>query len=1103
MNGIQGLDQNKIKNFYYNKMIACLSGGANKDYITNSKATGFTSWSPNNVRYIYLSPTRIEVVCYLKNALTSSPVQESEIKISQTAFGNAYCKSPLNALVAGRVFSNLEAIFLDVSSGVPFQWYMGAFLKELHSSGEQGGTPQDKYPMFRGVFAVNPNVFKHATDVFKTPKGVPLTEQDVSEMYNFLLNKGIVQKIILWNRVVRTYSLRPKWYDLDAPGGHLAMVLKTLVSIDTKERGTTPKRDTSADKDQKSRVRANQNEKLLGGLLSIYIETMKLCAIARRSGNTTKEMEPYLASLYSSSEEALRHVSGVFYSETKPYVVNVLGVGTKRLEMLSRVGFCVQSIGDPNWDYRGSAKFTECMDKVMVNLYNGLFDGNNGLLGYLGKAFPDLHIPCDAETMSERLVVICRVFKEFCNHLYKNARLNIEPEVILFDKKEPKFEQISAREAASKGVTISPLCGDYIVLLFELFSTLSYFSKISVSYPEGTMQNLLNTVASEIELTKVGREYMSFYNTEYVPAQGGRTKSQYILFRKMDSKLLVDSIFGNQKDIKLEDTLEAVSGYTDEIILSRLMNLNTLINNTLFSGLNFLFSHATKDFVPDAFAKEPYKGLLHYKMVKQLGIGFEGTLTSKYAPHLIETPDRLPHKFIAVHEKALVYCLLGVTGSSLQHWVDAFNIGSRPNIDILYGMYLKDRYVDGCNLRDLQVVEIQAKMEEKLNKIPSEDVERFKKLIAGYVIACRVCLADNLICNLARKDGTTEKIQAECAFADKWIERLSAFGLDTSIGEEVGWGKTLSKQGYKYYVGKADIKRLISCGFIKQGTFTITRESLETLEKRLVSLLSEFRSNFLNLSSATVDNFLNTGLYGNKLALIETSAGSPTLKRLKTDWTEKIAHGFLTSKILEDMESEENKVKSVEVGKFLDNTVVMLKYVKYLYQLMSDKYVKGIFPDVADKVEVSDIDSIQDMASSIPNENKFGVEDVNQAKSKMDSSRDGLGLLLFTGLVKKEGTAPDSDEAIKDTGTVVLNFLNKSLSVIEVSLQVYSAFSKTKGGLKSVGTLLSQLKGADIAGMSRTDMAKMLAPSLNELYSIFYAGSKDISTSAWHDRLLK
>lgn len=1102
ISGTNGLDANKVKNFYYSKMVSCLSGGVNKDYITNSKSTGFSNWTPNNVRYIYLSPTRVEVVCYIKNELVSSPVLESEIRTSQAAFGNAYSKSPLNALVAGRVFSNLEAIFLDTSSGVAPQWYLGTFLNELGVTGEANRTAQDKYPMFRGVFMVNPMVFKHATDVFKTPKGIPHSEQDVSEIYNFLLNRGIVKKLVFWNRVVKTYSLRPKWYDLDAPGGRLYNILSCLVDTGSTGKDSGTKRDTD-DKDTRVRVKANQNEKLLGGLLSLYIETMKLCAIARRSGRATKEMEPYLAEIYSSAEDSLKHVSGVFYSEVKPYVVNVLGVGQKRFDLLTRVGFCVQSIGDPNWDYRGSSKFVECMDRVMVNLYNGLFDVNRGTLGYLLKAYPDLNMHFEAETMADRLESICRIFKVFCNRLYKNARLTSETDVILFEGKEPKFEQISAREVASKSATISALCGDYVVSLFQLLSNLSYFSKISVSYPEGVMENLLNTVASEVEVTRVGREFISFYNTEYTPSLSSREKHMRIMFRKYDAKILIDSVFGNQKDTKLEDTLEVLSGYSDDLVLEKFQTLNTLINNALFVGLNYLFSHATKDFVPDYSSKEPYEEFLHYKLVKKLGFQYEGTLSNRFDEHIIETVNRLPRKFISLQEKALVFCALGVTGSSLEDWMSLFGKSNKPNIDIFYSAYLTERYEKGCNLRDIEITDVKSKMVEEVDKIPSKYKEAMTKLVAGYILACRVCLADNLIVNVTKKDGKIEKIADDIAFVDKWINKLSSFGLCTSVGEEVNWGRSLSKEGFKYYVGKADIMRLVQCGFIKEGTYPLSMESIESLEDKLITLLSEFRRDFLNVSSGMLDTFLNTKFYGSALKLRESKGVSPTLKNLKVEWTEKVANGFSTSVILDSMESEESKAKSVKVGAFLDNSVVLLKYTKYLYQLMSDKYVKGIFPEVTDKARVSDIKEIQSMASSIPDGSKFSMSDLNKAKSKMDSPRNGVGLLVSTGFIKKEGTATDENEAIKDTGATILNFIDKSLVVIETSLKVYTAFSSAKGGLKSVGSLIVQLKGTDIAKMSRVDMAKMLAPSLNELYSIFYTGSKDISSAAWFDRLLK
>lgn len=1097
-----GVDQNKVKNFYYNKVIACLSGGVSKDYITNSKATGFSDWSPNNVRYLYISPTRVEVVCYVKNEVVSVPVTEGEMKIAQVAYGNAYSRCPLNALVAGRVFSNLEAIFIENTNNIPVQWYLGGFINELNNKDGQGSA-LDKYPMFRGVFVVNPKMIRHATDVFKTPKGVPHSEQDVVEMYNFLMNRGLVQKVIYWNREVKTFSLRPKWYEMDAPGGRLSNALSELIaSVTVPKQGVRLSKSDDADKDTKIKVKANLPEKLLGSLLSLHIEAMKLCMIVKRSEAVAPEIEPYLGAIYNSSESFLRHVSGIYYSETKPYVQNVLRVGETRVNMLSRLGFCTQSIGDPNWDYRNSSKFQEGNDKVMVFLYNSLFDMDKGIVTYLSKAYPNLSIDCNADNMMARLEVVFRVFEEFCNHLYKNARLSLKPEVILLQQKEPKFERISEREAATNNVTISPLLGDYVVSLFQLYANLSYFAQISESYPMGVMENLLEHVATQLEDTRAGREYISYYNTEYLKGLPEKDRAQYIGFRKYDSKVLVSEVFGNQKDIKLKATLSYLSGYTDEVILSKIATLNGLINSALNHGLNHLFTHATKDFTPDMYEAEPYKEMVHYNLVKHLGFSYGTELESKYGQEMINLPAKVPNKFVILQEKALLFAVLGVDGASFNRWAEKVFQTNKWGMHAFYSAYMNERYSQGCSLYDIGIIDVQAKMKEKLSKIPDEEIETVSKLVAGYVIACRVCLAENLICEIAKKEYSNAELSNERLFISTWIDYLCNFGLPREFGKQAKWGRDIPKGRYLYHVTNADVERLVSCGFVKDDIdFELTTESLNSMKTKLINFLGQFRSSLLNRSVASLDSFLDVNAYAEKLEELEAKSGSDTLRKLGIDWTEKIAYGFSTALIEESTESEETLVRAAKIARFLDNAVISLKYIKYLNQLMSDKYVQGIFPEVTSKTDISSLSEIENIASTLPDTSKFSIEDLNLAKSKMDSSRNGIGLLVSTGIVKSIGTQLNVEKASKETGDILIAFITKSLSGIKTALQVYDTFAN--GGLPDTSTLIAELSNKDLMSMTRGELANILAPSLKELYSIFYTGTKDISVSSWVERLLK
>ena len=168
---------------------------------------------------------------------------------------------------------------------------------------------------------------------------------------------------------------------------------------------------------------------------------------------------------------------------------------------------------------------------------------------------------------------------------------------------------------------------------------------------------------------------------------------------------------------------------------------------------------------------------------------------------------------------------------------------------------------------------------------------------------------------------------------------------------------------------------------------------------------------------------------------------------------------------------------------------------------MSNQYVKGIFPEVTSKTDVSDVAEIENMASTLPDADKFSIEDINLAKSKMDSSRNGIGLLVSTGLVKGEGTQTNVDKASKETGEVLKSFIIKSLKGIQTALQVYDAFAN--GGLPNTTTLIAELRNRDLMSMTRGELANTLAYSLKELYSIFYTGTKDISTASWVERLLK
>ncbi len=1094
-----GVDPNKVKSFYYNRVIACLSGGVSKDYITNSKSTGFSDWSPNNVRYIFVSSTRVEAVYYVGNRVVSVPVTEGEMQLANVAYGNAYSKCPLNALVAGRVFSNLEAIFIENPSNIPIQWFLGSFINEMNSK-ESQGSALDKYPMFRGVFLTNPNVIKHATDVFKTPKGVPSSEQDVVEMYNFLMNRGLLQKVIYWNRSVKTFSLRPKWYSMDAPDGKLSHTLSNLIASVTTPKSL--KKPDVSDRDEKIKVKANLPEKLLGSLLSLHLEAMKLCTIVKRSESVAPEIEPYLGAIYNSSESFLRHVSGIYYTETKPYVQNVLRVGETRVNMLSRLGFCTQSIGDPNWDYRNSSKFQEGNDKVMVYLYNSLFDMENGIVTHLSKAYPNLSIDCNADNMTARLEVVFRVFEEFCNHLYKNARLSLKSEVILLQQKEPKFERISEREASTNNMTISPLLGDYIVSLFQLYANLSYFAQISESYPMGVMENLLENVALSLEDTKAGREYISYYNTEYLKSLPEKERAQYIGFRKYDSKVLVPEVFGDQKDIKLQVTLKQLSGYTDEVVLSRVSTLNGLINSALNHGLVHLFTHATKEFTPDTSSAEPYADMLHYNLVKRLGFTYGNELGSKYGQEMINLPEKASNKFVILQEKALLFAVLGVDGASFNRWAEKVFQTEKWGMHAFYSAYINERYNQGCSLYDIGIIDVMSKMKEKLTKIPAEEVEIVSKLVAGYVIACRVCLAENLICEVAKKEYSSAELSNERIFVNTWINNLINFGFPEELGKQVKWGKDLSKKRYNYHVSKADVERLVSCGFVKCNVgFELTTESLDSAKKKLINFLGQFRSSLLNRSVASPDSFLNVASYADKIKEVETKSGSETLNGLDVNWVEKISYGFSTSLIEESARSSELKVKAAQIARFLDNAAVSLKYIKFLNQLMSDKYVKGIFPEVTSKTDVSDVAEIENMASTLPDTDKFSIEDVNLAKSKMDSSRNGIGLLVSTGLVKGEGTQTDVDKASKETGEVLKSFIIKSLKGIQTALQVYDAFAN--GGLPNTTTLIAELRNRDLMSMTRGELANTLAYSLKELYSIFYTGTKDISTASWVERLLK